>query len=280
MNLPTTVEYPVIAVGDLHGRIEWLDKLVARLRLLPEWPAARLVFLGDLVDRADAVKPLVSRVLGLLAEKPGSTCVMGNHDLALVRAAGLDGAAAESWVKRYADNYDHVPTFMSYLGKEPQYLSADDWRNDLRLLRDAIPPDHRDFLVSLPWAAEAEGHLFLHNGLSPELDCPASVQVHCLRNKRWDRSVVGPRLGTETDRLFNPDYPVWLGADKRLSDRPLPLPGKVQVSGHIRIDAPDANAVRIRIDTSGGVREPLTACLLRGPAEPPAFVFSNRGDRP
>ena len=32
MNLPTDVEYPVIAVGDLHGRVEWLDKLVAKLR--------------------------------------------------------------------------------------------------------------------------------------------------------------------------------------------------------------------------------------------------------
>ncbi|HJZ55096.1 MAG TPA: metallophosphoesterase, partial [Gemmataceae bacterium] len=238
MNLPRTVEYPAIAIGDLHGQVEWLDKLTAKLRRLPEWPAAKLVFLGDFVDRNDAVRPLLERVLELIAQKPGSTAVMGNHDLALVKAAGLDGPPVESWVKRYADNYDHVPTFTSYLGKQPQYFSADDWRNDLRLLRDAIPPAHREFLADLPWVAEAEGHVFLHNGLSPELDCPASVQLHCLRRKLWDRAVVNPRLGTETARLFNPDYPVWLGADKRLSANPLPVPGKVQVSGHIRIDAP------------------------------------------
>ena len=89
MNLPTTVEYPVVAIGDLHGRVEWLDKLVAKLERLPEWPAARLVFLGDLVDRTDTVKALVSRVMELIAARPGSTCVMGNHDLALVSAAGL-----------------------------------------------------------------------------------------------------------------------------------------------------------------------------------------------
>jgi serine/threonine protein phosphatase 1 len=275
--LPTTLDYPVIAIGDLHGRLDWLDKLVARLRRLPEWPAAKLVFLGDLVDRYPEVKGLVSRVLELIAEKPGSTCVMGNHDLALVRAAGLDGPPSESWARRYADNYDHVPTFRSYLGKEPQYYSADDWRNDLRLLREAIPADHREFLANLPWVAEAEGHVFLHNGLSPKLDCPASVQLHCLRNKVWDRAVVSPKFGTDTDRLFNPEYPVWLGADKQLSADPLPVPGKVQVTGHVRIDAPDANAVRIRLDTSGGVREPLTACLLRGPAADPVFVFSNDG---
>jgi serine/threonine protein phosphatase 1 len=276
MNLPTAVAYPVVAVGDLHGRVEWLDRLVVKLRRLPEWPAARLVFLGDYVDRTDTVGRLVSWVLELIAEKPGSTAVMGNHDFALVRAAGLDGPSSGAWAKRYAENYDHAPTFMSYLGREPLTRPPEAWRADLQLLRDAIPPDHRAFLAGLPWAAEAAGHVFLHNGLSPELDCPAAVQLHCLRRKLWDRAVVSPRLGTETDRRFNPEYPVWLGADKRLSANPLPVPGKVQVTGHIRVEAPDANRVRIRIDTSGGVQEPLTGCLLRGPGADPVFVFSDR----
>lgn len=275
MHLPTTIEYPVIAVGDLHGRVEWLDRLIAKLHARPEWPAARLVFLGDLVDRGDAVKELVSRVLELLAEKPGSTCVMGNHDLGLVGAAGLGGPPVPYWVKRYGEAYDHRFTFQSYLGRTPDYHSFDDWVKDLAELRDAIPPDHRDFLSSLPWVAEAEGHVFLHNGLSPELDCPASVQLECLRRKVWDRAAVQPRFGTLTDREFKPDYPVWLGADKKLSADPLPVPGRVQVTGHILVDAPDATAVRIRIDTSGGIREPLTACVLRGPADPPEFVFSS-----
>ena len=200
---------------------------------------------------------------------------MGNHDLALAMAVGLAGPPSESWARRYADNYDHIPTFRSYLGKSPEYYSVADWHNDLRLLREAIPPEKRDFLAGLPWVAEATGHIFLHNGLSPELDCPASVQLECLKRKSWDRAVVNPRFGSDTDRLFNPEYPVWLGADKKLSANPLPLTGKVQVSGHVRIDTPDANEVRIRIDTSGGVREPLTACLLRGPTDPPVFVFSN-----
>src|SRR3954468_12280370 len=102
MQLPTRLEYPIIAIGDLHGRIEWLDKLLAKLRERPEWPAARLVFLCDLVDRYPAVKELVSRVLELIAEKPGSTAVMGNHDFALVNAAGLSGSSSKEWGWRYA----------------------------------------------------------------------------------------------------------------------------------------------------------------------------------
>ncbi len=276
MLLPVTVEYPVVAVGDLHGRVEWLDKLVVKLRSLPEWPAARLVFLGDFVDRWPRVRELVERVRALIAERPGSTAVMGNHDLALVRAAGLDDRPpSEYWVRRYADTYDHEPTFESHLGRTPDYASVSDWVADLAALKAAMPAAHREFLSGLPWAVEAERHLFLHNGLSPELDCPAAVQVECLRRRQWDRAVVSPKFGTDTDRLFTPEYPVWLGADKKLSAHPLPLPGRVQVTGHVQVPTPDANPVRIRIDTSGGTREPLTACLLRGPGEPPAFVFSN-----
>src|SRR5688572_27249947 len=232
MQLPTHVEYPVIAIGDLHGRVEWLDSLVAKLRKRPEWPDAKLVFLGDLVDRHPDVKQLVSRVLELLAEKPGSTCVTGNHDFALVKAIGLDGPPVADWVRGCAANYDHKPTFVSYLGRTPDFLPRGRWEQELADLKAAMPEEHRDFLASLPWVVEAEGHIFLHNGLSPELDCPAPAQLECLRRKLWSRAVVNPRFGTDTDRLFNPDYPVWLGADKRLSDKPLPLPGKVQVSGH------------------------------------------------
>lgn len=277
MILPAAVEYPAIAVGDLHGRVEWLDKLVAKLERLPEWPAARFVFLGDLVDRTDTVKQLVSRVIELIAAKPGSTCVMGNHDLALVNAAGLhDLPPPAYWAWRYGAAYDHKGTFRSYLdGYSPDYLPAGRWVEELARLKAAIPAEHRAFLANLPWVAEAEGHIFLHNGLSPELDCPPSVQLECLKRREWDRAVVNPRFGTATDRLFNPEYPVWLGADKRLSADPLPFPGKVQVTGHVKVPAPDANGVRIRIDTSGGVVEPLTACVLRGPQEPPEFVSSN-----
>src|SRR6266545_3963794 len=224
MQLPTRVEYPIIAIGDLHGRVEWLAKLVAKLRQRPEWPDARLVFLGDLVDRHPDVKELVSRVLELLAEKPGSTAVMGNHDFALVNAAGLGGIPSPEWAWRYAANYDHKPTFVSYLGRTPDFLPKGRWEQELAELKAAIPAEHRDFLASLPWVAEAEGHIFLHNGLSPELDCPASLQLECLHRKRWERAIVNPRFGTDTDRLFNPEYPVWIGADKRLSANPLPLP--------------------------------------------------------
>lgn len=272
-HLPTRLDYPLIAVPDLHGQLGFLDRLVARLRAHPVWPSARLVFLGDLVDRGPDVRGTVQRVIDLLAEKPGSTCVMGNHDFALVNATGLMGDRADYWVKKYGETYDHTLTFRSYLGREPQYHGFDDWLRDLDALRAAMPERHREFLRSLPWLAEAGGHLFLHNGLSPELNEPAEAQLHALRAKRW-AGVVTPKLGTKTADQWQAHYPVWLGADKRCNADPLPVPGKVQVVGHVKVTAPDVNDVRIRLDTSGGVVEPLTAAVFRSADAPPEFVTS------
>lgn len=273
MPLPTQLDYPIIAVGDLHGQHGFLDRLVARLREHEVWPHARLVFLGDLVDRGPDVKGTVQRVIDLLAEKPGSTCVMGNHDYALANALGLLGEPDDYWVKRYGTNYDSGATVRSYLCREPAYYSLEDWRAVLELVYDAMPESHREFLRDLPWLAEASGQLFLHNGLSPELNEPAEIQLHALRRRRW-ADVVSPKLGTKTASLWQTHYPVWLGADKRINENPLPVPGRVQVLGHVKVDRPEVNAVRIRLDTSGGVSEPLTAAVFRSAAAPPEFVTS------
>jgi serine/threonine protein phosphatase 1 len=276
MHLPTEVEYPIIAIGDTHGRVTWLEKLLKKLKRLPEWPDAKLVFLGDYVDRCDTVRELVDLIIQVIEDKPGSTALTGNHDLAFMRATGLDGLPpSKYWQQNYGMKYDHRYTFSSYLKRTPEYHSQDDWRNDLTALKEAIPAKHRDFFRALPWCATASGHLFLHNGLSGELDCTAEEQVQFMKQKVWQKALVRPVRGTVSESQFTPDYPVWVGADRGLSANPLPHPHLVQVSGHERVRLPDANRIRIRIDTSGGTVEPLTGCLLRSAKAEPVYIFSN-----
>lgn len=273
MNLPTTLDYPLVAIGDLHGQLDDLKRLIGRLEVLPEWPDVALVFLGDFVDRNNKVRETIDYVLELLRRPAGGSAVMGNHDLALTRAARLDGGSPSPfWVDHYRSRYDHQETFESYLGRTAMTWS-DAWQKDLDALKEAIPEEHKDFLTSLPWLVEAPGHLFLHNGLSNELAASPEEQVEALKAKLWDRKLLNPLAGTATDRLWEDDYPVWLGADRRLSESPLPHPGKVQVTGHDRVRRPDASEVRIRLDTSGG-RGALTACLLRSATDEPVFVQS------
>lgn len=273
MKLTTTLDYPIVAIGDLHGQFDDLKRLIGRLEVLPEWPEVALVFLGDFVDRNNMVRETINYVLELLRRPAGGAAVKGNHDLALIRAATLDGGSPSPfWMHHYRDRYDHQETFESYLGRTAMSW-GDAWEKDLAALREAIPEEHKDFLTSLPWVVESPGHLFLHNGLSNELGASPEEQVEAMRAKQWDRKLLRPVPGTATDRLWQDDYPVWLGADRRLSESPLPHPGKVQVTGHDRVRRPDANDVRIRIDTSGG-RGVLTACLLRSATAEPVFLQS------
>jgi Calcineurin-like phosphoesterase len=273
MILPRGLEYPILAIGDLHGQLDDLVRLVTRLETLPEWDSCALVFLGDFVDRGEDVPGTIDLVLDLLSRGLGGSAILGNHDLALVRAARLDdGPASPYWIESYQHRYDHDQTFLGYLGRRPKH-GGEEWESDLKELRDAIPAKHREFLVSLPWVVESPSHLFLHCGLSDELGASATEQVAALHRREWNRTVLKPVPGSDTDLLWEPEYPVWIGAARKLSRSPLPFPGKVQVTGHVQVSKPDANPIRIRLDTSGGFGY-LTACLLRGADADPEFISS------
>ena len=277
---PTEAEYPVAVIGDVHGQFDLLEGLLARLDR--EAPDHTLVFLGDFVDRGPRVKEVVERVAGLVAVGR-ATAVMGNHDLALVRAAGLDGKPRSPWwADRYREQYQCEPTLASYHGRRSSFGSL---ANDLAYVGAAMPAEHRAFLAGLPWLVTtppdpAGGHLFLHCGLSRNLDLSAVQQVGALHRKCWD--VWMARSGTAYFARANPEYPPWLGADRTACADPLPLAGWCQVTGHETVEAahPLEGGHAIRIDTSGGVYEPLTACLIDGPASGWKFVTYPERPRP
>src|SRR5206468_1953969 len=98
MRLPTSLDYPIVAVGDLHGQRPELERLVDRLEAVEEWPACALVFLGDFVDRGPDVPGTIDLAMELLRRPAGGSAVMGNHDLAMIRAARLDdGPESAYW---------------------------------------------------------------------------------------------------------------------------------------------------------------------------------------
>ncbi len=94
MPTPPHLDYPIVAVGDVHGQRDELVHLVDRIQARPTWRDAAMVFLGDLVDRGPDPKGVIELVLELLARPAGGSAVRGNHDHALVRAARLDGGRA------------------------------------------------------------------------------------------------------------------------------------------------------------------------------------------
>jgi serine/threonine protein phosphatase 1 len=169
MTLPTSLNYPIIAIADLHGPLDQLKRLVTRLEMVSEWDDCALVFFGDFVDRGEDVPGTIDLVLELLSRQPGGSVLLGNHDLALVRAVRLDdGPPSPYWIGSYLRRYDHDQTFLGYLGRRPNQ-GGGQWEKNLDELKRAIPAEHRAFLVSLPWVVASPGRLFLHCGLSFEL---------------------------------------------------------------------------------------------------------------
>jgi len=123
-----------VVVGDVHGCLEELEALLARLA-----PVAgdRFFFLGDLVDRGPSSVAVVRRVRDLLRAFPGSACIAGNHEEKALRfhEKGAEKASVlEDWA-RAAD--------------------ATDWA-----FLDALPLVHR---------VPEHGVILVHGGFFPRL---------------------------------------------------------------------------------------------------------------
>lgn len=96
---------PIDIVADIHGEISALDALLARLGYTPngKHPAGRrLVFLGDLVDRG-ADSPAVVERVAEMAVAGRAQCILGNHELNLLRGQKKEG---NGWFHPEREDHD------------------------------------------------------------------------------------------------------------------------------------------------------------------------------
>ncbi len=80
-----TTQRSIFAIGDIHGRLDPLQALLARLEALS--PHALFVFLGDYVDRGPQSRQVVEALLAFQERRPDTVFLMGNHEAALLRYA-------------------------------------------------------------------------------------------------------------------------------------------------------------------------------------------------
>ena len=163
------------AIGDIHGELGLLEKL---LGALPLEPADRLVFLGDYVDRGPDAQGVVSRLIELRAELD---CVflMGNHESMFLDFLGWKGRqyfGGDAFLVNGGDR-----TLASY-----GYFDAERFEDDFEL-----PDEHREFFEQMALHHLEGDYLFVHAGIGQRLVRESDVQ-YALRRARvedllWNR---------------------------------------------------------------------------------------------
>lgn len=131
------------AVGDLHGRLDVLDAILARLA--PR-DAGKIVFLGDYIDRGPDSRAVVEKLMAGSQDHHEWVMLKGNHeDLAL---KAHDGGP---------DEYYHW--FYNCGGKQT-CESYDSERSVNRL-----PEEHLEWMKNLPALHVDDHRLFVHAGI-------------------------------------------------------------------------------------------------------------------
>ena len=228
------IEGPVAVIGDVHGQVRQLDDVLRQLQGLPDYQDRWIVFIGDLVDRGEDSSGAVQRVLDLMRSHPKTTCVSGNHELAMGLACGvISGADRGDWPERWTDHYGSEETFASYGAAFPD---CDD-------LHAKLPEEHRALLRDLPWAVEHPEFYFVHAGLDPNMNFETQRRILDARD-------------------FTLNRPPWL-CSKSFAKPDVPADcGLTVVSGHVPVDGVKNYPQRMLIDTTGGLGGSLSCVLL------------------
>jgi serine/threonine protein phosphatase 1 len=207
----------IYAVGDIHGRLDLLTDLMARVAAdagrHPADQRRQLVFLGDYIDRGTESRGVIDALLCPGWPDFPRIFLMGNHEEAMLEFLDeqTDGVA---WL-----TYGGLETLLSYGVAIKRLPTSVDSAAELReALRAAVPRGHVDFLRSCVLSHAEGDYVFVHAGVRP---------------------------GRPLERQDRQDL-LWI-RDEFLR-APGALPGKVVVHGHTICDAPQDLGHRIDIE--------------------------------
>jgi serine/threonine protein phosphatase 1 len=218
------------AVGDIHGRLDLLDRLLHDIAADDARRGAartEIIFLGDLVDRGPDSAGVVERLLEFGRSGPPSRFLMGNHEEVFLRVLTGDTKAMRFFLR-----IGGRATVMSYGFDAAEYAALDFDALTARLI-ERVPAAHVAFLSSFEEMIEIGDYLFVHAGIRPGVDLAAQRAS----DLRWIREDF---LDCRDDH------------------------GKLVVHGHSITDEVDLKPNRIGIDTGAFDSGRLTAIGLEG----------------
>lgn len=216
-------------IPDIHGH---LDKLESALALIERdgGADARVVFLGDYVDRGPDSRGVIDRLIRGFEAGRNWTALRGNHDqmfLDFLDLAPRAPAPPHPVLRWFSGNLGASQTLASYgvaaSARDPNWEEV----------RRCVPAAHREFLASLPLCLETDALILVHAGLRPGIPLDAQEPEDLL----WIR---GTFLHDRRDH------------------------GKLVVHGHTPVDSPEHHGNRIALDGGAGWGMTLHVAVFEG----------------
>jgi serine/threonine protein phosphatase 1 len=218
----------VFAVGDIHGRNDLLNPLLAAMKAEAVGAATPVaVFLGDYVDRGVDSRGVVESLLNFRRTSGIQTRFLrGNHDDTLLKFLS-DAAVGPTWV-----DFGGGETLTSYEVEMPGSRGDEaGWEAARLAFDDAIGDDHRAFFEELELFAEYGDYFFSHAGARPGV----LLAEQSARDLMWIR-----------DQFLTSKFS-W---------------PKAVVHGHTPSETPTVSQRRIGLDTGAYATGRLTCAIL------------------
>lgn len=165
-------------VGDVHGRLDLLDALLAKIESdSAKHDKVLLVFVGDLVDRGPSSAQVIERLRTYERDGVRPIFILGNHEEVMLRILDGDASLIRSWLR-----FGGMQTLESY-GVDPAGLAELPDTRAIAAIRKAIPAEHAEFLKSFVDSCRFGDYLFVHAGIRPGVDLSEQRQS----DLRWIR---------------------------------------------------------------------------------------------
>ena len=202
---------PLCIVGDLHGRADLLELMLATISRRDPEHRARRIFVGDLIDRGPESASVLARVHQLCTSDPTHhICLLGNHERMLLNFLDDPIRHAQIWFAAGGDQ-----TLASF-GLHLRYGTRDtgaQHRALAKALQVALPVETVSWLKSLALYWQERNLVVCHAGADTEKALDTQTETEFI----WGRFA---NKGARKDGL-------WVAQGHKIVKEPIAHEGRI-----------------------------------------------------